>query len=182
MITQSWDTALKGDPSCDYSVCTTWLEQEGKHYLMNVVRERLDFPELKRRAIELHAAFRPTGILVEAAGSGISLSQELRAAPHHFAIIERKPERDKECRLAATLPLFEAGMVCLPRTADWLVDYEKELLGFPSTKYKDQVDSTSQYLNWALERARSASFHVYWPDAPSGAPSADDLLSVRRFY
>ena len=52
MKTQSWDTALKGDPSCDYSSCTDWLFEDGKHYLIDVFREQLDFPELRRKALE----------------------------------------------------------------------------------------------------------------------------------
>jgi hypothetical protein len=49
-------------------------------------------------------------------------------------------------------PCFEAGRVFLPREAAWLVDYETVILGFPSAKYDDQVDSTVQFLKWAEER------------------------------
>lgn len=179
MITQSWDTALKGDPSCDYSVCTTWLMHEEKHYLLNVLRERLNYPDLRSQALALNTAYRPTAILIEAAGSGMSLAQELRADPHFLRVIERKPEKDKISRLAATLPVFQAGMVVLPKAADWLTAYEKELLGFPNGKYDDQVDSTSQYLMWQLERTRTSQFSCYWPNGPPGAPSGDNILDWR---
>jgi phage terminase large subunit-like protein len=42
--------------------------------------------------------------------------------------------------------------VLLPSEALWLPDYETELLGFPSAKYDDQVDSTIQFLEWAEEK------------------------------
>lgn len=177
MITQSWDTALKGDPACDYSCCTTWKLHEGKHFLMDVFRDRLDFPDLRRKALELHARFSPGAILIEAMGSGLSLAQELKSSPNFLAVIERKPDKDKEARLAAVEPLFEAGMIHLPRSASWLVEFEKELLGFPGARYDDQVDSTSQYLNWFNERDRSSRFDCWWPDGPPGAPSGDELLN-----
>jgi len=177
---QSWDTALKGDPSCDHSCCTTWLLHEGKHHLIDVFRDQLDFPELRRKALELHAKFNPEAILIEAMGSGLSLAQELRSGPHFLPVIERKPDKDKIVRLAAVAPLFEAGMVWLPPSASWLIDYEKELLGFPSSKYDDQVDSTSQYLNWSNERGRSGLFDCWWPEGPPGAPSADEVLGWPR--
>lgn len=179
MITQSWDTALKGDPACDYSCCTTWLLHEGKHLLLDVFREQLDYPDLRRKALELNAKFSPGAIIIEAMGSGLSLAQELKAGPHFLTVVQRKPEKDKVSRLAAVAPLFEAGMVCLPLSSPWLIEYEKELLGFPGARYDDQVDSTSQYLNWFNERTRTSVFDVWWPDGPPGAPSADDVLDWR---
>lgn len=176
MITLSLDTALKGDPSCDYSVGTTWLMHEEKHYLVDVMRKRLDYPDLRSEVLALSLKYRPTAILIEAAGSGLSLAQELKAGPHFLRVIERKPEKDKVSRLAATLPVFQAGMVVLPKAADWLTAYEKELLAFPNGKYNDQVDSTSQYLMWSLERSRNSQFSYWFDDGPPGAPSGDDLL------
>ena len=46
MIVQSWDTALKGDPSNDYSVGTTWAMDDGNYYLLDLVRVRAAYPEL----------------------------------------------------------------------------------------------------------------------------------------
>jgi predicted phage terminase large subunit-like protein len=180
MRTQSWDTALKGDPACDYSSCTTWIFEDGKHYLIDVFRGQLDYPELRRKALELHAKFSPGAILIEAMGSGFSLAQELKSGPSPLPVIERKPDKDKVVRLAAVAPLFEAGMIYLPKSAPWLTEYEKELLGFPGARYDDQVDSTSQYLNWFNERDRSSRFNCWWPDGPPGAPSGDELLSWAR--
>src|SRR5260221_13824720 len=46
---------------------------------------------------------------------------------------------------------IENGFVYLPKNAPWLADYLHELMMFPKGKHDDQVDSTSQalqYLNW----------------------------------
>ncbi|WP_431285086.1 phage terminase large subunit [Humitalea sp. 24SJ18S-53] len=59
-----------------------------------------------------------------------------------------RPQYDKEARLLAQAPMFEAGQVLLPREASWLATYLSELLAFPNGTHDDQVDSTSQALNW----------------------------------
>jgi hypothetical protein len=46
-IVQSWDTANKAGELNDYSVGTTWLRQDNSHYLLDVVRVRLDYPALR---------------------------------------------------------------------------------------------------------------------------------------
>lgn len=43
----------------------------------------------------------------------------------------------------------------LPREAPWLEDYIKELTGFPGTKFDDQVDSTTQALDYLRSKATS---------------------------
>lgn len=177
--TQSWDTAMKGDPACAYSCCTTWVEHEGRHYLVHVYRGKLDFPDLRKKTLELYDRFRPTGVLVESKGSGQSLAQELRAMQRGIPVIERNPTPDKEARLASVAPLLEAGLVYLPHDAEWLHEYEKELLGFPSTKNDDQVDSSSQYLSWSNER-RNQRFEWDFGHEDQ-VPTPDHVLSWRRF-
>ncbi len=175
---QSWDTANKGDPSCDYSSCTTWFEQDGKYYLVDVFRGKLNFPELRKKALELHDRHRPIAILIEDKGSGQSLAQELRVAPHFLSVVERNPTSDKQGRVAAVAPLFEAGKVYLPNEAPWLPEYEKELFGFPTTKHDDQVDSTSQFLGWINER-RADFFHCDWGDGDLPTPEDALMLYLR---
>jgi hypothetical protein len=40
----------------------------------------------------------------------------------------------------------------MPAQAPWLGDYLHELLAFPNGAHDDQVDSTSQALNWLVDR------------------------------
>jgi hypothetical protein len=44
------------------------------------------------------------------------------------------------------------GQVLLPADAPWLATYLQELLGFPTARHDDQVDSTSQALAWLTTR------------------------------
>jgi len=59
------------------------------------------------------------------------------------------PEGNKLTRMEAQSARFEAGQVYLPEHASWLATLLHELLGFPKGRYDDQVDSISQFLNWA---------------------------------
>ena len=141
---QSWDTASKGGPENDWSVCTTWLFQDGRYYLLHVHRARYDYPELKKRAQALAQQHRPTKLLIEDAGTGSALVQELRRL--ELAAIAVKPTADKIARMSAESAKFEAGLVYFPERAPWLADLEAELFSFPGSRHDDQVDSISQAL------------------------------------
>lgn len=77
-VIQSWDTASKGGPDNDWSVCTTWYRRETFWYLAHVWRKRVDYPTLKDNVRSQAAYWRASRVLVEDAGTGTSLVQELR--------------------------------------------------------------------------------------------------------
>jgi predicted phage terminase large subunit-like protein len=145
LILQSWDTASKGGPENDFSVCTTWfISRDRRWYLIDVWRKRVDYPELKaavRTLASRHAAER---VLVEDAGAGISLVQELLGEVD--GILAVKPNRDKITRMSVVSSKFESGLVFLPERAPWLADFEAELFAFPGSRHDDQCDSVSQAL------------------------------------
>ena len=91
-------------------------------------------------------------VLIETAGLGLSLAQELKEnAPRKFpGPIAVKPEGDKLDRLVAQTAKMEAGQVYLPQNAPWLGDFLHELLGFPNGRHDDQVDSTTQALGYEI--------------------------------
>ena len=147
IILQSWDTASKGGPENDFSVCTTWLVTRSRRwYLIDVWRKRVDYPELKAAVQTLAAKYKSKRILVEDTGTGTSLVQELRRGKVS-GIVAVKPERDKVSRMAVVSAKFESGQVFLPQRASWLADFERELFAFPGGKYDDQCDSVSQALS-----------------------------------
>lgn len=181
-ITHSWDTALKGDTSANYTVCTIWGERNGYHYLLDIFRKKLNFPELVKAVVDLHQKAPPHALLIEDQGSGISLIQQLRA---NFGIhaIGRRSKNDKESRLSTVLPMFEAGQVLFPAEAPWLTDLLHELFGFPLARYDDQVDSISQYLAWSVDnssRVFDFDFGMSEPEMSAGYV-ADALLAMPRF-
>lgn len=159
-IVQSWDTASKASATNDYSVCSTWLMRKEDYFLLDVLRGRFEYPELRRR-IQAHAqAHQASTVLIEDAGSGTPLLQELRRGCKTRPIGVR-PEGDKIVRMEAQSARIEAGHVWLPETAPWLADFEIEMKAFPYGRHDDQVDSVSQFLAWASTR-RSAVVRIAW--------------------
>ena len=146
-VIQSWDSANKETELADYSVCTTWGIKDKRIYLLDVLRERMDYPDLKRAVRRQRESYHPDVILIEDKASGTQLIQELieEGVP---GVQKIKPNGDKVMRMHAQTASIENGFVHLPEDAPWLPDYIHELTTFPRGKYDDQVDSTSQALAW----------------------------------
>lgn len=158
-IIQSWDTATTLGNSSDYSVCTTWLQKKKRYYLLDILRERLEFPELKSAVIRQAAHYGAKTVLIEDAGIGTALIQAVRRLGG-LHVIATKPTGGKADRLAAQLNVIEAGDVLIPRKAPWLDTLREESCAFPGGKHDDQIDSISQFLNWA-ERPKARA-GVLW--------------------
>jgi predicted phage terminase large subunit-like protein len=151
-IVQSWDTASKAGELNDFSVCTTWLVHGRTYYLLHVLREKLRYPALRRRAIEHAHALGADTVLIEDKGSGISLIQDLQAADDFGKeVCAVEPTEDKVTRMSSQSATIEAGRVLIPERAEWLEELRMEVLQFPHGNNDDQVDSISQFLNW-IER------------------------------
>ena len=87
-------------------------------------------------------------MLIEDKASGTQLIQELKREGFHQITRHAAPAVEKEIRLRNVSPSIENGFVYLPAEAHWLEDYKHELAVFPDGTYDDQVDSTSQALDW----------------------------------
>lgn len=151
---QSWDTASKAGELNDFSVCTTWLMKGRDYYLLDVWRARANFPELKRAVYAQAARWGADVVLIEDKGSGTSLIAQLLeeddpALPRPIA---RDPKLDKVTRMSAASDRIEQGHVHIPIEASWLATFRSEMLQFPKGKHDDQVDSVSQFLDWAFDR------------------------------
>jgi predicted phage terminase large subunit-like protein len=145
MTLQSWDTASKGGPENDWSVCTTWIVTRKKlWYLVDVWRQRVDYPALKQNVQILSKKWSARRVLVEDTGAGTSIVQELKGRVS--GIIAVRADGDKPSRMAVASAKFEAGQVLLPERAPWLADLEAELFVFPGSRHDDQCDSISQAL------------------------------------
>jgi predicted phage terminase large subunit-like protein len=148
----SWDTAYSASQLADYSVGTVWLLQDDNCYLVDLVRGRYDFPQLRRAVINLSNRWPGSTTLIEDKGSGTSLIQELRQ--NGRSIIAIKPDAGKVTRLFTVQPKFESGSVYFLKRAPWLGPLLDELLAFPNFRNDDQVDSISQALTWAANPKR----------------------------
>ena len=118
-----------------------------------MLRQRLDFPDLKRAVIRLQGQWKAERVIIEDAGSGKSLWHELRASGP-FRPIMIRPATSKEERFAGCLAEVEAGNLLLPAEAPWLAAFRSELKAFPSSRHDDQVDSFSQFVGYQLANWR----------------------------
>jgi hypothetical protein len=107
-IVQSWDCAVKAKEFSDYSVCTTWGIQGERYFLLSVLREKLEYPDLKRAVIEQSGLFRATAVLVEDAAAGTQLIQELKR-DGSFPVEAVTADKDKLTRLYGQTGMIEAA-------------------------------------------------------------------------
>ena len=117
---------------------------------MYVFRQRLN-SRRQTRSFRTQLYGSPT-VVIEDKSSGTQLIQDLRNEGI-LDVVEYKPPSgaDKIVRLHACSDRFENGRVVLPDRAPWLDDYITELIGFPGVKHDDQVDSTTQALDYLRE-------------------------------
>jgi predicted phage terminase large subunit-like protein len=163
-IIVSWDTAMSSKELANYSACVVLHVRGGTVYVRDVFRARLDFPDLRKKVIEMHWCWRRVtsnyALFVEKKGSGMSLVQDLRQ--HDIYAIGIEPEGDKIMRMSEQTARIEAGSVFLPRQAPWLDDFRREVLAFPNGGYNDQVDALSQGLKRAFVPLYVAPVQSYW--------------------
>lgn len=151
-IIQSWDTAFTKNERSDYSACTTWgvfylneNQNDANIILLDALKERLEFPELKQRAMEMYREWEPDAFIVEAKASGAPLIYELRSMG--IPVQEFTPTRgnDKISRVNSVADIFASGKVWAPRKR-WAEEVIEEMAAFPNSDHDDLVDSTTQAL------------------------------------
>jgi predicted phage terminase large subunit-like protein len=159
-VIQSWDTAFTKNERSDYSACTTWgvfhMDEDPNDthiILLDALKERLEFPELKERAMQMYKEWEPDAFIVEAKASGAPLVFELRRMG--IPVQEFTPTRgnDKITRVNSISDLFASGKVWAPRKR-WAEEVMEELAAFPNSDHDDLVDSATQ----ALIRFRKGGF------------------------
>ncbi len=162
MIIQSWDTAFEKNNRADYSACTTWGvfyhpddtgQDQANLILLNAFRDRLEFPELKKRVLEQYKEWSPDGLIIEKKASGAPLIYELRAMGIPVQEFTPTKGNDKITRLNAVSDLFASSRIWVPNT-NWAEEVVEEVASFPSGDHDDYVDSVSL----ALMRFRQGGY------------------------
>jgi len=159
-IIMSLDAAAEKHNRADYTALTTWgvffNENENAHHLilMDSIKKRLEFPELKTLAMEEYNKWEPDSFIVEKKSSGTALYQEMRRMG--LPVQEYTPHRgtgDKLARLNSVADIIASGIVWVPATR-WADELVEEVAGFPFMSNDDLVDSTVM----ALLRFRQGGF------------------------
>ncbi|QEE41344.1 MULTISPECIES: phage terminase large subunit [unclassified Methylobacterium] len=147
----SWDTASTLEETSSHSVGQLWGWDGERYYLLEQLRGRWEVPELRRKIMEAERAWQPNATLIEDTELGRSLQQDLRQRDG-MRLQLRRPRYDKRARLLAQSARFEAGEVWLPKREPWTDVYVAELLAFPFGRGDDQVDATSQALDFLVSQ------------------------------
>jgi predicted phage terminase large subunit-like protein len=159
-IIQSWDTAFTKNERSDYSACTTWgvfYKDENREdpniIMLDAFQKRMEFPELKDKALEQYKYWEPDACIVEAKAAGAPLIFEMRQIG--VPVAEYTPVRgnDKFVRLNSVSDLFRSGKVWAPETR-WADEVINQMAAFPNAEHDDLVDSSVQ----ALIRFRQGGF------------------------
>ena len=161
-IIQSWDTAFEKNNRADYSACTTWgvFQHPNKQgdlrpniILLDAFKARMEFPELKHKALEMWKEWEPDTLIVEKRAAGAPLIYEMRKMGIPMSEYTPGKGNDKISRVNAISDLFASGIVWCPETR-WAEEVMDELASFPNGDHDDLVDSSSQ----ALMRFRLGGF------------------------
>jgi predicted phage terminase large subunit-like protein len=177
-IIQSWDTAFETSNRADYSACTTWgvFDREDRHgnmvsniILLDALKQRMEFPDLKRKAVEMYREWSPDTTIIEKRAAGAPLVYELRKAGVPVSEYTPYKGQDKISRVNSIVDLFASGMVWRPDRR-WAEEVAEEMAEFPHGEHDDLTDSASQ----ALMRFRKGGFISIASDEP------DDVLARRR--
>jgi predicted phage terminase large subunit-like protein len=165
-VIQSYDTAFSKKETADYSAITTWgvfypVEGEGPNLiLLDALRGKYDFPELKAVALDANKYWEPESIIIEQKASGEPLTQEFRRMG--IPVIPFTPSKgnDKHTRVNACSPVFESGAIWFPYGEKFAEEVIDECAAFPNGANDDYVDSTTQ----AVLRYRQGNFVELYSD------------------
>jgi predicted phage terminase large subunit-like protein len=169
-IIQSWDTAFEKNNRADYSACTTWgvFQHPNKSgdmrpniILLDAFKQRMEFPELKKMALDLYQEWEPDTLIVEKRAAGAPLIYEMRKMGIPLSEFTPGKGNDKISRVNAISDLFASGVVWCPETR-WAEEVMEEMASFPNGDHDDLVDSSSQ----ALMRFRQGGFISIDSDEP----------------
>jgi len=161
---QAIDTASKTGVSNDFSVIVTLETDTVNAYVLDVVRKRVEFPDLVRLVLEQAQKHRPHGgIYIEDSSAGIAVIQKLRSETNLPIIPVKVAANSKIARAEAVTAHFEAGKIRFPKHAPWYGELVDEMTRFPYGRHDDQVDALCMAVAQALVAIVAARRRASWP-------------------
>ena len=166
-VIMSLDAAQEANTRADYNALTTWgvfFNEETNNFaiiLLNAIKKRLEYPDLKKLVIEEYREWEPDAFMVEKKSNGSVLYQEFRRMGIPVGEFTPGKGQDKIARVNAVSSLFEGGVVYAPDRR-WAKEVIEECNDFPAGTNDDLVDSTTL----ALLRFRQGGFIRLPTDEP----------------
>jgi len=179
-VIQSYDTAYLKKETADFSAITTWgvfsqnEDLPDQLILVDAYKARAEFPDLRRKALELYKYWEPETVLIEAKAAGLPLTFELRNMG--IPVINFTPSKgnDKHSRVNSVAPLFESGRIWAPLEMEFAQEVIEECASFPYGDHDDLVDSTTQ----AVMRFRQGG----WISHPEDYKNPKKPVMTREYY
>jgi len=166
-IIMALDAAQETNTRADYNALTTWgifFNEPTNNFniiLLNAIKERLEFPELKEMVMEQYKEWNPDSFIIEKKSNGAALCQEMRRMGVPLSEFTPGKGQDKISRVNAVTDLFASGIVWAPDVR-WAMEVVEECNDFPAGSHDDLVDSTTL----ALMRFRQGGFIRLPSDEP----------------
>jgi predicted phage terminase large subunit-like protein len=143
----SIDPNMTAGPRNAFSVVQIWRPWNASHCLINQWREQCGFTDLKKKVKSWIVHHQPSAVLIEQSANGHALVESLdtrsRALVHGII-----PNGSKRARLLRNLDIILSRRILLPPEASWRQAFVDEFIEFPHGDYTDQVDATTQYLDF----------------------------------
>ena len=144
-IVQIWDTAFKEGTENDFSVCLTLAAAGGNFYVLDLLRQRMEWPMLLQDAAAQYQKHRTRLVPIEERASGISLLQAFHGQTR-IPVKAVKAESSKLARTTSISGLVGSRRVFLPDGAAWIGVFLEECATFPVGAHDDQVDALTHGL------------------------------------
>ena len=139
------DTAAKALPTSDYTVFMLFATDGIRHYIFDVIRERIDVAAMRDVGARLHQNYSIERFLIEDSASGPGLYALMREMGLRADLVG-VGGKDKLARLRARMHLLVEGRVFIVGDTPWVPILRDELLRFPVAKFDDQVDALILFL------------------------------------
>ena len=141
----SVDASFKDSENSDYVAVSVWGKTGGNIFLIEMLRERLDFVGTVRAVMEMTKKYPEySALYIEDKANGPAIISYLRKKIH--GVIAVDPQGGKTARVNAVTGIIEAGGVYLPRGGKNVAEFIEECAAFPRGAHDDMVDSMSQAL------------------------------------
>lgn len=144
----SIDCTFKGTDQSDFVSLQVWGQHSTGIWLLDNDTRRLGFTDTLSAITASHQRWQWGELLIEDAANGPAVIDTLSRQAQGFSVRAVRPLGGKVARANAAAVQFEQGRVWFPRSAPWLQGFVDELLSFPSGTHDDQVDATTQVLNF----------------------------------
>ena len=177
------DAAAKTGVRNDYSAIVKLGVTKNAFFVLDVWRDKVEFPALLRRVDMLKGEDpAPSTIYVEDTSNAVALIQALKAETR-LPIVPVTAKGSKESRVEGVTGVLESKKVFLPKDAPWLLDFERELLSFPLGKHDDQLDAFVLALAQVSAQGGNRFFifstddpAIYWDDGTVEMTERPDMM------